>query len=521
MRLRELLISAMILAWPAGAFAETTLVVPQLDEPRTLSPDPAADTGAYGPGSSIYSHLVVMDWGVVAGTPAYGDLADSWDISPDGKVYTFKLHPNIKWHDGQPLTSADIKFTYDRMIAKKYPYSAFLKDVEAIETPDANTLVIKLKNPNAAFVPMMAQAAGWTGKIYPKHLWEKEEGFDTGPYVNKPVGSGPFKFARWDKGSAVELVANADYFRGKPKIDRLIFRPIADANVARAEFDAEQFPHLPYDYAPPLAEVPALQADPSLTVIFTPSHYSRDIQLNLAKAPLSDLKVRQAISYAIDRDAISRLGFNGFWKPAFHANVDTQIDWINRDVSFPAYDKAKAEALLDAAGLPRKDGKWRFAVSVTGPSYSDCRAINEVLVQQLREVGIDAKLEAFDQATWFRRMQEKNFDISCYFTRYGPDPDAYREHFGTGGQRNFMGYSNAQFDELGAKAAALTDKAERKKYYADMQAMLVRDVPYINLFNEQKTSLARKGWTGFPLDESGYNKSVTWFGYYGVTPPAK
>lgn len=521
MRLRELLLSAMIVTWPVSALAETTLVVPQLDDPRTLSPNPAADTGAYGPGSSIYSHLVVMDWGVVAGTPAYGDLADSWEIGPDGKTYTFKLHPNIKWHDGQPLTSADIKFTYDRMIAKKYPYAAFLRDVEAIETPDANTLVIRLKAPNAAFVPMMAQAAGWTGKIYPKHLWEKEEGFDTGPYVNKPVGSGPFKFSRWDKGSAVELVANPDYFRGKPKVDRLIFRPIADANVARAEFDAEQFPHLPYDYAPPLAEVPALKADPTLEVVFTPSHYSRDIQLNLARAPLSDLKVRQAISYAIDRDAISRLGFNGFWKPAFHANVDTQTDWINKDVSFPAYDKAKAEALLDEAGLPRKDGKWRFAVSVTGPSYSDCRAINEVLVQQLREVGIDAKLEAFDQATWFRRMQDKNFDISCYFTRYGPDPDAYREHFGTGGPRNFMGYSNAAFDELGAKAAAISDKAERKKYYAEMQAMLVRDVPYINLFNEQKTSLVRKGWSGFPLQESGYDKSVTWFGYYGVKPPAQ
>ncbi len=521
MNFGRLLLTAAVALAPAVAVADVTLVVPQLDEPRTLSPDPAADTGAYAATSNIYSHLVVMDWGVVAGTPAYGDLAESWDISEDGSVYTFHLHPDAKWHDGEPLTSEDVKFTFDRIREKKYPYSAFLSGVKTIETPDDDTVVITLDKPNMAFVPMMAQAAGWTGKIYPKHIWESEEGFDTGPAVNNPIGSGPFKFVRWDKGVAVELEANEDYFRGPPKIDRLIFRPMPDANVARAEFDAGQFPHLPYDYAPPLAEAPALEADPSITVTYTPSHYSRDIQLNTQREPLNNLKVREAIATGIDREMISILGFSGTWKPAMHANVDTQTQWINRDVSFPEYDKEKAEAMLDEAGYPRGDGGWRFALSVTGPSYSDCRAINEVLVQQLRDIGIDAKLEAFDQSTWYQRMQQRNFDISCYFTRYGPDPDAYREHFGTGGQRNFMGYSNPEFDELGARAVTLTNVDERKKLYAEMQAMLVRDMPYINLVNEQKMSLSRAGWAGFPLMESGYNKSVTWFGYYAVTPPAE
>ena len=120
------------------------------------------------------------------------------------------------------------------------------------------------------------------------------------------------------------MEAFADYFRGKPAIDRLIIRHIADANVARAEFDAGNFPYLPYDFAPALAEVPALQADPSLRVVFTPSHYSRDIQFNLRRKPFDDPKVRMAIAESIDRDAISKLAFNGFWKPAIHASVDTQ-----------------------------------------------------------------------------------------------------------------------------------------------------------------------------------------------------
>lgn len=522
-RMTKGIATAILTVWAGAAAAQqpVTLVVPQLDEPRTLSPNFAADTGGYSPTSNIYSHLVTMDWGVVAGTPAYGDLAERWETSADGRTITFHLVRNATFHDGKPVTAADVKFTFDTMIRKRYPYAAFLRAVEEIRTPDDFTVVVTLKTPDMSFVPMMAQAAGWTGKIYPKHLWEGQDGFETGPHVNNPIGSGPFKFVRWERGGPVELEAYDKYFRGRPKVDRLIFRRITDANVARADFDAERFPYLPYDYAPPLAEVPALQRDRSIKVVFTPSHYSRDIQLNLRRAPLDNIKVREALATAIDRDAISRLGFQGLWKPAVHANVDTQTDWINRDVRYPAFDRAKAERMLDEAGLPRREGGWRFAVGITGPSYSDCKSITEVLVQQLRQVGINARLEQFDQSTWFRRMQEGNFDISCYFTRYGPDPDAYREHFGTGGQRNFMGYTNAEFDQLGAKAVTLTNPAERVPLYKQMQAMLVRDMPYINLFNEQKTSLVRAGWSGFPAEESGYDKSVTWFGYFGVVPPGK
>ena len=105
------------------------------------------------------------------------------------RTVTFHLFPNVKFHDGVPLTSADVLFTYDRIIEKNYPYAAFLRNVESMDAPDAMTIVFHLKTPDMALVPMMAQAADWNGKIYPKHLWEKEAGFDTGPYVNKPIGS--------------------------------------------------------------------------------------------------------------------------------------------------------------------------------------------------------------------------------------------------------------------------------------------------------------------------------------------
>jgi peptide/nickel transport system substrate-binding protein len=497
------------------------LVVPQGGEPRTMSPNFASDSFGFAPQSNVYGTLVALDWGVIKGTSAYGDLAESWTTSDDGKTVTFKLHRNVTWHDGRPVTAHDVKFTFDMIIRKRYPAFVVLRNVSAITVPDDHTVVLTLVEPEVSFVPMLAQVSSWTAKIYPRHLWEGQDGFDTGPNVNNPIGFGPFRFVRWERGGVVELEANATYFRGRPQVDRLIFRPITDPVVARAEFDAGRIPILPFDFAPPMAEIAALQRDRNLRVVFTASHFSRDIQLNMRKAPLDNLMVRQAIAHAIDRDAMNRLAFSGLWKPAVHANVDTQGDWVNRNARFPAHNRAEAERLLDQAGLPRGAGGWRFAVSVTHPNQTDCRAMMEVLVQQLRTVGINARLEQFDQTTWFRRMGEGNFDISCYFTRYGPDPDSFREHFATGGGRNFMGFSNPEVDRIALQASTMRDNAARRPIYHRIQEIVTQQLPYINLFDEQKTTLVRQGWRGFSIEEEGFNTSMTWFGFYAVRPPGR
>jgi peptide/nickel transport system substrate-binding protein len=256
------LVAGTVSALSQPASAPATLMVPQLGEPKTLSPNFASDTMGFSPTSNVYSHLVAIDWGVNKGTGAYGDLAESWSTSQDGKTITFKLHKNAKWHDGKPVTGHDVKFTFDMIIRKKYPAFVVLKNVRDITVPDDHTVVMTLNDPEVGFVPMLAQVSTWTAKIYPKHLWEGQDGFDSGPHVNAPIGSGPFKFSRWEKGGLVELEANKDYFRGAPKVDRLVFRQMTDVNVARAEFDSGRLQFLNYEYAPPLAEIPALQRDP-------------------------------------------------------------------------------------------------------------------------------------------------------------------------------------------------------------------------------------------------------------------
>lgn len=256
-------------------------------------------------------------------------------------------------------------------------------------------------------------------------------------------------------------------------------------------------------------------------MVFTPSHYSRALHLNEAFGPCPDKRVRTAVAMAIDREAMSQLAFSGLWKPDYNANVDTEADWINRDAALPEFDRVGAEKLLDDAGYPRKDGGWRFSTEVVAQPLADCLAMLPVIVQQLRAVGIDARQKLSDQATYFATTFGGKWETSSYAPRFGPDPDAYREHFANTGARNYMHYSNKEVDELAAKAVTLPDPAARKPLYDRIQTLLVGDVAFVNLFNEQKTSLERPGWTGFPTDKDGYDTSMTWYGLFGVRPPER
>ncbi len=521
------LIVALLLSGCGGSntqqqSTEVKVVYPIAGDPRSLNPNWQADPESWFPAGGIFSSLVVVDFGVTTGMPPYGDLAENWDVSPDGKTYTFHLRKNAKWHDGKPVTSADVKYTYDTIIQKKYPLYGYLSQVKSITTPDEQTVVLELAEPNAAFVPMLAQGSTWYGKILPKHIYEGTD-WDTSPANAKPIGSGPFKFKEWVRGSHVTVVKNSDYFRGAPAADTVIYKIASDNSVAYAEFRNKVYPCLPADFAPPWAEVKKLKegSDPDVEVHLLTSLYDRSLYLNVRRAPLNDLKVRQAIALAVDREGLNQQAFLGLQVPSYYAGVPGFPKFLNKNVVFPKHDKAAAEKLLDEAGYPRGKDGWRFKLSVTNPVYAESVLTAEVVVEQLRAVGIDAKWEQFDSATWMQRMGEGNFDISVYFVRYGPDPDAYREHFGSGEPRNFMGYSNPDLDNLLLAARREVDENKRKEMYSEVQTILVRDVPYITLYNDIKANLIRKGWEGFPEQKSGFGKSITWFGLYAVKPPAK
>ena len=509
---------------PKETKKQVTCVIPVAATPKTLNPDWQKDDGANNVLANVYSHLVTHDWGVAYSgyEPVYGDLAKSWDVSPDAKIYTFHLYPNVKWHDGKPLTSEDVKYTFDTIIAQKYPYVSYLTDVKEIRTPDPNTVVIELVGPNAAFVPMLAQGAGWYGQIVPKHLYQGTD-WQTSKVQEHPTGTGPFKFVSWDKpGNLVTLEANKDYFRGPPAIDKLMFRFIADSNTIRAAFDAGEVQTVPYTNMVSYDKVAKMLQDPAQKdlVVQTDSTYNYNLIFNVKNPPFDKLKVRQAIAYAMDRETLNKQAFAGTWTPRKIFGHTCLGDFLNPNAVAPDFNKAMAEKLLDEAGYPRKaDGK-RFKVKFNVAAYDYVQSMAQMLVPQFQAIGIDVELLMGDQVSFNDRMSKSAFDVAIYYYRYDPDPDALRIAFGKGQPRNFTNWYNDEVDKLFVEARRTSDKSKRVEYYRKAQELIAKEMPIVPLEQENKFSLVAKGWTGFPVQKSGFNKSISWFGYYALKPPA-
>lgn len=498
----------------SGSDNPDSITIPFKPEPKSLNPNWQTDAGGFYPSGNIYSSLVTLDWGTVQGTQAYPDLAESWDSSADGTTYTFHLRDGVTWHDGEPLTSADVVYTYQTILDEQYPLAQYL-DGATITAPDPQTVVVEFDEPNVSFVPLLAQASNWYGKILPKHIYEGTD-WSANPANMEPVGSGPFKFKSWQRGSQITLEANEDYFLGPPELEELTFSLVTDAQVAMAGFQADQYPYLTNDFVsnfPEIREMKDSGGDP--VVVETPSLYDRSILLNLDNEILSQPKVREALAYGVDRPGMATVAFSDLWEPTYNAGISGFDAYLNPDATFPEHDLDKAKQLLDEAGYPVEGGS-RFTLRLTNYPVTDSTLIAQVLKEQLEALDITVKWEQYDLSTWQSKLTNGDFDLSTYFVRYGPDPAAYGEHFQTDGPRNFTGYSNAQVDEWLAEATSTTDDAARKELYGQVQQQLVMDIPYLPLFTENKISLVHEGWSGFPTQEEAFGKSMGWFGYYAV-----
>lgn len=497
---------------------EQVLVVPVQAGPQSLNPNWQDDVGSYFMSGNVFSTLVILDWGIAMGTTAYGDLAESWETSEDATTYTFTLRDGVTWHDGEPFSSADVLYTYQTVVDNGYPGVELLGDA-TLSAPDELTFVVAFEEPNVSFIPLLAQLSNWYLKILPEHVYEGDD-WSTSEANADPIGTGPFIY---DSSNAeqVTLTANPDHYLGEPEVDRLVLRVVPDASVANEAFNAGEYPYLPSQYVTSYEDMrQRLDTESDKRVIETPSTYGRDLIFNQTVEPFDDLEVRRAIAYAIDREQISELAFRGLWEPAYTAGSPYVPEYLNEDTTFPEYDPAEAERILDEAGYPRDADGTRFAMSFTNATQEDSRLIAEVLVEQLKAIGIDVQWATYDQPTWTEKVSAGgDWVTSTYFTRYGPDPEAYCEHFQTGGGRNFGGYSNPQVDQACDDARATTDEDVRHAAYDLIQEQVVADVPYINLFGQLRFSLADDAWQCLPVDECGYDTSLGWFGFRSVTPP--
>ncbi|RVT98633.1 ABC transporter substrate-binding protein [Rhodovarius crocodyli] len=425
----------------------------------------------------VYSALTRMD----AKGDITGDLAERWDISPDGKTYTFHLREGVTWHDGRPFTSADAQFSLGELNSKLNPYRGALKSIDSIDAPDPRTVVLKLKNPQAS---LMVSLGNFCGAILPKHLWEGTDPARN-PHNKNPIGTGPFKFVSFSPGDRITYAKNENYFiPGKPAFDELIFRIIPDPAARMAAFTRGEI-DMVYSSALPATEIPRVRRMRGVDLRFSAVQASSyQAYINIRNAPFDDVRVRRALFHAIDRKFVRDSVFPGLAQEMV-GPVPPNSPLYNRALTDYALDPARANALLDEAGKPRGAGGVRFDLRyLFGAADLSARKIGEVMAQNLAAVGIRVVLTPLDRGTLIQRAYvAREFDMVITSFALGPDPDVGVERFYNSNNIfpvqavNCSPYVNPEVDRLFDEQRVQTDPARRKAIYDRIQEIVWRDVP--------------------------------------------
>src|SRR4051794_4607315 len=462
-----------------------TLVQLTVPEPPTL----AAYISTSGPIGQVTAKIFdgLLEYGF--DMKPLPSLAESWEGAPDGKTVTFKLRQDVKFHDGKPFSSEDVKFSIETLKSAHPRGINTYREVSAIETPDPQTVILKLDHP-APY--MMAAFSGYESPIIPKHIYGTGD-IKQHEYANKPVGTGPFKFVEWRRGELVRLDRNPDYWRqGQPYLDRIVVRFIADSATRTAVMEKGEA-HVAGFAAVPYNDVKKLQALPSIEV--TTKGYEMispivELLINTKKPPFDNQKVRQAVAYAVDRQfAIDNIWF-GYGKAAtgpISSNFTANGIYTPEVKNYNVPNRVEvANKLLDEAGFPRKADGTRFEIvhDIT-PYGEEWQRFGEAVQQQLAQVGIKASLRYEDVATWLKRVySDYDFAISSNFLYNLADPviGVHRALHSNSIKQgtvfvNGAQWSNPKADEAMNKATVEPDPKKRAEYYHEVQKLAVEGAP--------------------------------------------
>lgn len=407
-------------------------------------------------------------------------LAQRWTVSPDGRVYTFTLDPTARFHDGKPVTAADVEFTFD---AARNPDTNSsdegLEAIEKVEALDTRTVRVTLKEMTPWFL-----AKGGARGIVPKHLLEGKD-LTRDPFNQRPVGSGPYRLVSFTPGQSIVLEAVPGFYRGAAKIPRMIFKILTDQNVILSQLRAGE---IQYALLQP-RDLAAVQQTPGLRVVESPTPRFYDLTLNFQRPYWQDRRVREGVLRAINREGFVQKILLGHGQ-VVHANA-TPASWAYLpDVPKYAYDPARAKQLLDEAGwLPKADGirakdgtPLRFTVMLKNFD----RTLEQIFVvaqQQLHEVGVALQIERVEPGVFPQRTRQGRFDALSRIWNPVYDPEQ-TSLLRTG--NIYGGYSNPRVDALLAQGAATQDRARRKRIYAELQRVLSQDLARLYLYTENE-----------------------------------
>ena len=488
--LRSLFLGASAAALIAGAATaqQTDITVALQLEPPHLDPTSAA-AGAID--SVLYSNVFegltrfMGDGSIVPG------LASSWEISQDGLTYTFKLHDGVKFHDGTTMDAEDVKFSLDRIGAEDSANAqkALYAAISEVNVIDPLTVEVKLSEPNGSMLFNLAW--GDAVIVAPESIENIKQ---------NPIGTGAFKFDSWAQGDKIELSKNPDYWGTPAKLDKATFKFISDPTAAFAAMMAEDVDVFSQFPAP--ENLPQFEADPRFQVLIGSTEGETILSTNNKMAPFDNVKVREAIAHAIDRQAIIDGAMFGYGTPIgthFAPHNPAYIDLTGMS----SFDPEKAKALLAEAGFP--DG-FETTLDLPPPSYA--RRGGEIIAAQLAAVGIKAEIRNVEWAQWLETVfKGKNFGLTIVSHTEPMDIGIYAK------PDYYFQYDNPAFQELMTKLNSTTDDAMRTQMMADAQRMISED--YVNgyLFQLAATSVAKAGvqglWNNAPTQATDLT-AVSW-----------
>ncbi|MGH9972029.1 MAG: ABC transporter substrate-binding protein [Pyrinomonadaceae bacterium] len=489
----------------SGAF-----VVALSDNIRTIDPigSPSVDAASERVRTLMFNSLVKKN----EKFDYVGELASNVQRSDDGLTFTFTLSEGVKFHDGRPFTSADAKYTLDTVLSNSFAKSASFFEgsgadkrsyVKSVEAPDAKTLVITLTKPWVGLLANLVPVS-----MIPKDSYAGQK--------DHPLGSGPFKFVKYDSSQQVlDLEANSDYWQGPPKIQSLRVRVISEANALQAELRSGgvDLSPLPTNLSPDA--IKALGQDPNLQVLQFPGSNLNLLTFNTAQPPLNDVRVRQAIAYAIDRESLIRDLLLGQGKIAH--SILPEESWAYTPGHKYSYDPSMAKKLLDEAGFKDPDGdgpQMRFPkpviFKISGASAA-ARNYAGVIENYLKEVGIPVSIVTAELNTLFDELRRGNFQI--FYGQWvggNQDPIFYKDLFATSeiptetrAARNRSRYSNKELDALLEEALNTWDQQKAAPIYARIQEIVSREAPVLPLWYQANMVIAKKNVSNIQVDASG------------------
>ncbi len=435
-------------------------------EPQSFNPNFQADDYLWPIAGNVFNSLLMLD----VNFNVIPDLATGYEVSDDGLAITFTLHPLATWHDGTPVTAADVKYTLETIVGDAAaPASGLIAALSSVDVVDDKTAVVNLSQPSASIIGFLA----WYGVfILPAHIYEGTD-WTTNEANQAPIGSGPFKFVSYDAGASVELAANENFFSEGPYLERLIYQIIPDpATAAQALMNGE------VDFgAVPNAQVPSIESNPDFKLIGSNLPSPFYFGFNTVQAPLDNLEVRRAIGMAIDRDQIVATALSGYGH-AENRFYPSAIEWAsNPDATAPAFDIEGANALLDEQGVAA-DGDTRFSIQLkTFTGWQEAADTATVLREQLAAVGVDLEIVLLEFAAWEEQVGGGDFGLGMLGGFQGPDPANLRIRWGTDAGLNHWGYSNPEFDQALADGDQAPTQEERAPHYFTAQEILAADLP--------------------------------------------